>query len=240
MIDSGEGRPQWIAALKGVLQKENASISQALLTHWHPDHVGGAEDLLQYSPETKIYKNKSNPTAGRNEIVDGQKFQVEGASLTALFCPGHANDHMAFILEEENAMFTGDNVLGHGTAVFEDLTTYLESLEKMQHAFYGRAYPGHGQSINDGKGRILEYIRHRQDRENQVLQVMRSSAPNGDPQQWEAIDIVKIIYKDVPESLHLPAHGGVLQILGKLRNEDKVVHDPKTQMWSIHDSVASL
>ena len=50
---------------------------------------------------------------------------------------------MAFILEEENAMFTGDNVLGHGTTVFEDLAVYLNSLSRMREQFHGRAYPGH-------------------------------------------------------------------------------------------------
>ena len=50
---------------------------------------------------------------------------------------------MAFVLEEENAMFTGDNVLGHGTAVFEDLAVYLDSLTRMREQFHGRAYPGH-------------------------------------------------------------------------------------------------
>lgn len=50
---------------------------------------------------------------------------------------------MAFVLKEENAMFTGDNVLGHGTAVYEDLAVYLDSLSRMREQFHGRAYPGH-------------------------------------------------------------------------------------------------
>ena len=50
---------------------------------------------------------------------------------------------MAFVLEEESAMFTGDNVLGHGTAVFEELAVYLDSLSRMREQFRGRAYPGH-------------------------------------------------------------------------------------------------
>lgn len=63
--------------------------------------------------------------------------------MRAFHCPGHTTDHMAFVLEEENAMFTGDNVLGHGTAVFEDLAVYLDSLSRMREQFHGRAYPGH-------------------------------------------------------------------------------------------------
>ena len=72
---------------------------------------------------------------------------------------------MSLILEDEDALFTGDNVLGHETAVFENLAVYLDSLEKMSGLSSGRAYPGHGAVIEDSKARILEYISHRQERE---------------------------------------------------------------------------
>jgi ribonuclease/clavin/mitogillin len=126
---------------------------------------------------------------------------------------------MALILEEEDAMFTGDNVLGHGTAVFEDLTSYLTSLERMRSLFGGRAYPGHGAVIEDGKAKISDYIRHRQLREDQVVQVLKS---RGDGEGWSSMEIVKVIYRDVPETLHLPAHGGIMQVLGKLDGEEKI------------------
>jgi ribonuclease/clavin/mitogillin len=148
------------------------------------------------------------------------------------------------ILEEEDAMFTGDNVLGQGTAVFEDLATYLVSLEKMKSMFSGRAYPGHGPVIEDGKAKILEYIQHRQQREDQVLEVLRSpKAPGGtgrlaNGDDWDPMEIVKVIYKDVPENLHIPAHGGILQVLWKLRKEDKVCEDSSTKRWRISDRAA--
>ena len=153
---------------------------------------------------------------------------------------------MALVLEEEDAMFTGDNVLGHGTAVFEDLPTYLKSLEKMRATFRGRAYPGHGPVIEDGPSKILEYIKHRKEREDQVIQVLKSSksSPDADVQageanEWTSMEIVKIIYKDVPETLHLPANGGVLQVLRKLEEEEKVIQDSATEKWRIRDRAAS-
>jgi glyoxylase-like metal-dependent hydrolase (beta-lactamase superfamily II) len=198
---------------------------------------------LEISPETKIYKN--SPDEGQLDIEDGQKFQVDGASLRAVFSPGHTQDHMALILEEEDALFTGDNVLGHGTAVFEDLATYLGSLEKMRDVFRGRAYPGHGAVIEDGPNKILEYIQHRKLREDQVIQVLKStkSSPGvavsgGEPDEWTSMEIVKIIYKDVPENLHLPANGGIVQILAKLKGEDKVSEDSMTGRWRIKDRAA--
>lgn len=229
--------------MKATLEKENAVISKAIITHWHHDHQGGIKHLLEMSPSTEVYKHQ--PVDSQLEIEDGQVFQVDGATLRAVFSPGHTQDHMALIFEEEDAMFTGDNVLGHGTAVFEDLHTYLRSLEKMRAGFRGRAYPGHGAVIADGPAKIIEYINHRQLRENQVLQVLKSSksspgveAKAAELDDWTSMEIVKIIYKDVPENLHLPANGGIIQILLKLLEEDKVVEDSETQKWRIKDRAA--
>jgi ribonuclease/clavin/mitogillin len=228
LIDTGEGKPSWISALKKTLAEEKASVAQALITHWHHDHTSGISDLLAFSPETKVYKNQ--PDAGQLDIADGQKFQVEGASLTAVHTPGHTVDHMVLLLEEEDAMFTGDNVLGHGTGVFEDLGTYLASLEKMKTLFKGRAYPGHGPVLADGPAKITEYIQHRRQREEQVIQTLKSSraevsTSDGDSDTWDVMELVKVIYKDVPEALHIPAAGGVIQVLHKLEKEGKVAVD---------------
>jgi endoribonuclease LACTB2 len=246
LIDNGDGKPSWISALQRLLKQENATITEAITTHWHPDHTGGQADLLKVSPQTKVYKN--TPNEGQLNIEDGQRFQVEGASLRAVFSPGHTQDHMTFVLEEENAMFTGDNVLGHGTSVFESLATYLDSLEKMQHVFGGRAYPGHGPVVEDGPGKVLEYIQHRKQREDQVLRVLRSSksspewepgeAREGKADEWTSMEMVKIIYKDVPENLHGPANGSVMQILYKLEGEDKVAENAARGTWRVKSRAA--
>ncbi|KAB8293251.1 hypothetical protein EYC80_007583 [Monilinia laxa] len=231
LIDTGEGRETWIQTLKDTLEKEQATITSCILTHWHHDHVKGVSHLLEHSPETIIYKNR--PDEGQTNIEDDRKFSIEGATLRAIHSPGHTQDHMALILEEEDAIFTGDNVLGHGTAVFEDLTTYLDSLEKMKGLFSGRAYPGHGAVIEDGPSKIGEYIRHRKERESQVIQVLKSAknkpgiaiSSDEEADKWTSMEIVKIIYRDVPENLHVPANGGIVQILHKLQADEKVVKE---------------
>lgn len=153
---------------------------------------------------------------------------------------------MAFILEEEDAMFTGDNVLGHGTAVFEDLATYMTSLERMRDQSSGRGYPGHGAVIEHGEKCITEYIEHRQQREREVLNVLEGAtkaAEQGDSPGSGArtpMEIVKIVYRDVPVNLHEPAAGGVVQILQKLAGEGKVVQVPDGHGWQVAETSSAM
>ena len=181
------------------------------------------------------------------EIEDGQSFETPSPSdssttapftLTAIHTPGHTADHLSFLItsspdpSELGALFTGDNVLGHGTAVFEDLATYLSSLHLMSSRIgaTARAYPAHGEVIEDGKGRIEGYIAHREQREQEALSVLRAGrvgagvdgASEGHQREWASMEIVNIIYKDVPEELYKSAEGGLLQVLSKLEGEERV------------------
>lgn len=254
LIDTGEGKPSWAAALKKTLAEEKATISSALISHWHPDHVGGIQDLLAWSPQTTVFKK--DPDHGQEDIHDGQEFTLSwdgsgddsGSSsltLTAHHTPGHTTDHVVFFLAQENALFTADNVLGQGTAVFEDLATYLASLHKMRSlpGFTGRAYPGHGPVIDDGRARIDEYIAHRQQREDQVVQTLQGSrdetkTTSGEATSvaaWVPMELVKVIYRDVPENLHLPALGGVMQVLQKLEKEGRARKEGGGDRWVLTD-----
>lgn len=215
--------PVWIEDLEKVLNDENAVIAKALLTHRHLDHVLGVSDLRKLSPVTKYYKN--SPDEGQDGIQDGDVFRVEGATLTALHTPGHTSDHMCFVFEEEDAIFTGDNVLGHGTSVFEDLGAYMSSLQKMlDQRIKGVAYPGHGAVIEDAEKRINEYILHRKQREDQILEVLadslrRSKGGNG---SLTVMDIVDMVYPSIGPDLRQAAAKGVVQVLKKLEAEGRV------------------
>ena len=222
LIDAGEGKPAWMSSLRSTLEQENACIDSALLTHWHYDHVNGVDDLLTMAPDAKVYKSNPDTESGQLPISDGQTFHAEGVNLTAAHTPGHTKDHMVFVLAEEDAMFTADNVLGQGTAVFEDLSTYLSSLERMRKMFKGRAYPGHGPVVEDGPAKIYEYVQHRQHREDQVIRTLKSVSELRH-ETLSAMGIVKVVYSDVREELHPAAAGGVTQILEKLEGEGKVV-----------------
>jgi hydrolase len=153
-------------SLTAYLDDHDISISHVLLTHWHGDHTGGLDDLLLHDPDILVHKNKPDP--GQLPLQDEQTFAVEGATLRVVLTPGHSEDHACFLLEEDNALFTGDAVLGHGYSVAEDLSSYMASLRLMRRLGCGTGFPGHGDWIRN-LPRVLDmYIAQRDARERQV------------------------------------------------------------------------
>lgn len=239
LIDCGEGRPEYLPLLRTSLASLGAQtiITDIILTHTHFDHWGGLEGILSTFPgPIRVHKYPwpaSRPQDPANvhtippqfEILplqDGQLFKLEGdyaTTLKTLYTPGHCEDHCCFLLEEENALFTADCVLGQGTAVFDDLGKYIYGLKNLIRIGPGRLYPGHGPVIEDGLEKLKSYVQHREEREQQILLVLAS---NGAEHPWSVMDIVRVIYKDYPESLFIPAANGVRLHLKKLLEEERV------------------
>ncbi|KAL2855958.1 beta-lactamase-like protein [Aspergillus pseudoustus] len=172
LIDTGQGLPIWITRIANYLAQHNISVSHILLTHWHGDHTGGVSDLISHNPSLAGHVYKNTPDSDQESIEDGQIFAVQGATIRAIFTPGHSIDHMCFLLEEENALFTGDNVLGHGFSVAPDLGRYMLSLACMRDLRCGTGYPAHGAVIRDLPAKLEEYIRHKDARVQGVLAVL--------------------------------------------------------------------
>jgi len=171
-LDTGDGEePEYLDLLKSVLKEHHITLDHIVLTHWHEDHVGGVGPI-QKSVE-KCCRVSKFPVAEHptdyEPLADGQSIVTEGANLKVYHTPGHTTDHVVLHLEEENAVFSGDCILGEGTAVFEDLYDYMKSLQQILKLEPEVIYPGHGPTIDDPVPRISYYINHRQQREAQVI-----------------------------------------------------------------------
>ncbi|KAL4926160.1 beta-lactamase-like protein [Aspergillus undulatus] len=172
LIDTGQGIPDWADLISHTLSARGISLSHVLLTHWHGDHTGGVPDLIRMYPDLASSIYKHTPSTTQQPITDGQIFRVEGATVRAVHTPGHSDDHMCFILEEERAMFTGDNILGHGTSAVEHLSTWMDTLRKMQAQGCVTGYPAHGIVIADLRAKIAGELAQKLRRERQVLKAL--------------------------------------------------------------------
>lgn len=224
LIDTGQGMPQWASWMSSTLTELNIKISQVLLTHWHGDHTGGVPDLKRLYPnlERCIYKNK--PDAGQIPIHDSQTFRTVGATVRCIFTPGHSIDHMCFLLEEENALFTGDNILGHGTTAVEDLAAYMNSMHIMRNQNCQIGYPGHGEMICDLILLMQTEIGRKQRRERQIIAGLKALQQRN-PSQTGASprDLVTQVFGELPvevvENIFEPF---MKELLMKLASEKRV------------------
>ncbi|OJJ78056.1 hypothetical protein ASPBRDRAFT_61500 [Aspergillus brasiliensis CBS 101740] len=240
LIDTGQGEASWIQALTEQLESHGLEISHILLTHWHGDHTGGVPDLITYNPELSARVYKNTPDLGQQPIHDGQTFHVEGATIRAVFTPGHAFDHMCFLLEEENALFTGDNVLGHGYSVVEDLGTYMTSLTRMADLNCALGYPAHGTRIEDLPAKMKEYIHHKESRMRQVLAALERSrakmTATGGGRRAGALtfpELINAMYGGIPDEIEQALTPFLSQVLWKLAEDRKVGFEgePSQRRW---------
>jgi glyoxylase-like metal-dependent hydrolase (beta-lactamase superfamily II) len=223
LLDTGQGVEAYVGVLERALQRASCDgIQEIVLTHSHPDHGGGVAHVQERWGPLRVSKlpgpDDAKMKLDAEPLADGAVVRTEGATLRAVHTPGHAVDHLCFVLEEENAMFSGDNVLGVGTTMIPshggDLLDYMNSLERMLALAPGRIYPAHGPRIADAPAKLREYIAHRGAREAQILAALGQG-------EADVATIVKRVYTDVPEVLHAAAAHSVAAHLRKLEREGR-------------------
>ncbi|MBN9392960.1 MAG: MBL fold metallo-hydrolase [Chloroflexi bacterium] len=220
VIDPGPDMAGHIQTLAGAVNREGGHLKTILVTHGHPDHYPGAQTLSQLTgAPVAAYTGATFPHT--QDLADGATITATGVTLTAIFTPGHATDHLCFFLAEEKALFTGDNILGTGTTVVAppkgSMAAYLASLRRLQ-AAYSHAetiYGGHGPEIKNPAAKIEEYLNHRQARQQQLMKALAVG-------ESTIAELVERIYQDVDRRLWPAAARQVLAYLIMLEESGQV------------------
>ncbi len=236
VIDPGPDIAAHVDAIVGASMRDR--VRWVLLTHTHPDHWPAAAHIREQTgaivagfpkaPKADEFTLPLDLELTDGATVDGTEFRLE-----VLHTPGHAPNHLCFLLEEERLLFTGDHVLNGTTTVVNpkrggDMVEYLASLERLRKLRrVARIAPGHGEVIEDPKAHLDEYVAHRKMRERQILQILKR-----EPARIPAM-VHEIYAADTPEALLDMAQRQVHAHLLKLKAEGKVRGTGVRSPWSL-------
>lgn len=236
VIDPGPPDEAHLAAL--LAAAAGRTVSHVLVTHTHRDHsplarpfaeATGASILAAEPPPVVIHA--SGPSEEGDDdtfapdvvLTGGEIIKGDGWTIEALATPGHASNHMAFVLKEENALFCGDHVMGWSTTVVAppdgDMSDYMASLDAVIARTFDTLWPTHGAPVTDPAPFLAAYRAHRVAREDQVL--ARLAAGDG-----RIAEMIPVLYAAVDRRLWPAASLSVLAHLIKLVREDRVAADP--------------
>ena len=223
VIDPGPAMQEHI----DVITAAAPNIKQILVTHTHPDHSPGVRllkenlDIPAYGMLTNSSKNQDQTFSPERILDDGEVFQEEEFSIEVVHTPGHASNHLCFILKEEKLIFTGDHIMNGSTVVIGppdgNMKQYIQSLEKLKEYDIEKIAPGHGELLENPHEVADWIINHRLEREKKVFQALQE-ASKGTPDT-----LVEKVYDDVDSSLFPIAKASLLAHLIKLE-EDQLIY----------------
>ena len=201
-------------------------------SHTHIDHFPGAAGLkARTGAEVLAFDARDGLEIDRS-LRDGDSIEATEFVLRAVHTPGHASNHLCFLLEQERMLFSGDHIMEGSTVVIRppdgDMATYLQQLERLKglRPRLRSIAPGHGYLIERPAEKIDEYLQHRAMREAQVLDLLRADGPI-------RIDaIVTVLYPEVPDELVPMAAGTVWAHLIKLKQEGLAKGTNPDKAWS--------
>ncbi|MFI5955642.1 MBL fold metallo-hydrolase [Cryptosporangium sp. NPDC051539] len=208
VIDPGPLLPEHLERVAA-----HGPVVATLLTHGHPDHSEGAARFAEMTGSDVLAADPVHAVGGQALIADGEPLEVAGLSLRTFATPGHTADSVSFVIEDE-AVLTGDTILGRGTTVVAwpdgALGDYLTSLERIRGLGSIPVLPGHGPVLPDAGAVAAFYLRHRAERLAQVEAAVAAGAST-------PMDVVQTVYADVDRSVWPAASLSVRAQLDYLR-----------------------
>jgi len=231
ILDPGPAMDSHIDAITSAKGK----IKQIVVTHTHPDHSPGVRllqerlDIPAYGMLTETSKGQDRSFNPDKILEDGDTFEESEFTLKVVHTPGHASNHLCYILEEEKFIFTGDHIMNGSTVVIGppdgNMKQYLDSLEKLKQFKLSKIAPGHGE-ILENPHEVAEWIiNHRLQREEKVASALKE-ATKGNPES-----LVEKVYDDVNSSLFPIAKASLLAHLIKLEEDNLAQKEGENYIW---------
>jgi glyoxylase-like metal-dependent hydrolase (beta-lactamase superfamily II)/8-oxo-dGTP pyrophosphatase MutT (NUDIX family) len=211
-------------------------IERILVTHTHRDHSPAAAPLAAATGAQVLGRRAMHPQwqeadfAPAREPRDGERVEVAtGVTLRVIHTPGHASNHLCYLLEQERLLFTGDHVMQGSTVVINppdgDMAAYLRSLRGLLEVELDLLAPGHGFLVGEPHAVLRALIEHRLRRERKVASALeRAGTADLDA-------LLPGVYDDVPAALHPVARRSLLAHLIKLRHEGLAAADGERWHW---------
>lgn len=232
LVDPGPADPLHIQTLLEIL--EGRPLDWIFVTHTHGDHAPGTA-LLQARTGAQVVglaAPQAASSAGHHDQTfaptrryhDGEVIDCGEFQMHLLHTPGHASNHLCFLLEEEGMLFTGDHILEGTTPVIlppdGNMGHYLDSLRRLRSLSLRSLAPGHGRLLEDPQTVIETLIRHRLRREAKVFTALVTL--NRRVRQVTLEELTPEVYDDVPTHLWPWAQRTLLAHLLKLEEDGRV------------------
>jgi glyoxylase-like metal-dependent hydrolase (beta-lactamase superfamily II) len=211
VVDPGQSDEAHLDALLAAAP----DVALVLVTHGHFDHSQAAAELRE---RTGAPVRALDPAhcRGAAALVDGERVEAAGLQLGVLATPGHTADSTSFVVGANEAVLTGDTILGRGTTVVAHpdgvLAAYLESLQRLGELGDAMVLTGHGPELPSVAGVAAMYLAHREERLEQVRAALRELGADATPRQ-----IVELVYADVDRAVWWAAELSVRAQLEYLR-----------------------
>jgi glyoxylase-like metal-dependent hydrolase (beta-lactamase superfamily II) len=232
-IDPGPDEP---AHVEAILAAAPGPITRIYATHTHRDHSPACRELkartgASVAGQVAAYPEWQDATFTPDVVLRGGEriALAPDCTLRVIHTPGHASNHLCYLLEEEKTLFTGDHVMQLSTVVISppdgDMAAYMQSLERVAARGFATLWPTHGPPVTEVAPFLAAYREHRLERERQILAQLAAG-------RGLIAEMVPILYAAVPAGLHPAAAHSVWAHLIKLAAEGRAASEGPPELGS--------
>ena len=235
LVDPG---PKIDAHIEHLINLGEGKIKRILVTHTHRDHSPAAKvlgEMLEVPLMGRLLEKDDSlqdRTFKPDRILEhGDLIKTNEYTIETVHTPGHASNHLCYLIQEEKVMLTGDHIMNGSTVVIAhpdgSMKDYLRSLELLRNYNFNKIGPGHGDFLEDPMSVVDWIIDHRLERERKVIAKLKLCS------SVTSKDLVISVYDDVDPKLHPIAIWSLEAHLYKLLEDGTATFNSTSKTWSL-------